>query len=161
MIKAQCPHRRLPADGMASNTRAFSLVELIIVIAVLAILAAMVLPKFTSAGTEAKGSNAATQLRMAREALLRYEMDHNEELPALGEMWTNLTSRTDFDGTVNASGDFGPYLPKPPINPFTNSSSVVASGAGTATDGWEYDTTTSPYIWAVGFDEATQTYTAP
>ncbi len=139
----------------------FTLVELVIVISVLGILAALVIPKFTDASTTAQTSSVQNTLRSARIALERYKLDHNDAYPAIGDMWTAMTGRTDQDGTINASGDFGPYIKSVPINPFTNSSTVVAFGAGAATDGFEYDVTEQIPLIAVGFNETTETYTAP
>ena len=139
----------------------FTLVELTIVVLILGILAAIVIPKFTSASDEARSANTLSQLRTVRVALNRYRLDHDETYPTLGQMWTNLTTKTDLDGTVNASGIFGPYLLDAPKNPYTQSSTVVVLGDGTASDGWGYDTTDDQVIYAVGFDEATEEYTAP
>jgi type II secretory pathway pseudopilin PulG len=132
-----------------------------IVISVLAILAALVLPKFTDASTAAQSSATKDTLRATRTALERYKLDHNDSYPAIGDLWDALTGKTDLDGTLNAAGDYGPYIKMAPINPYTNSSLVAAWGAGAATDGWEYDTTEQPPLRAVGFDETTGEYTAP
>ena len=96
-----------------------------------------------------------------RTALERYKVDHDDTYPAIGDFWDGLAGKTDRDGTVNASGDYGPYLVKPASNPFTHSTTVVATGAGTATDGWEYDSTASLKITAVGFNESTEVFTSP
>ena len=139
----------------------FTLVELMIVVSVLAILAAMVIPKYTDASTTAKSAATKDQLRSARVALQRYKLDHNDIYPDIDDLWSALTGKTDQDGTLNAAGDYGPYIRDVPTNPYTNSSTVTAFGAGAATDGWEYDAAEQPPINAVGFDETTGTYTAP
>lgn len=144
-----------------SRNSGFTLVELIIVVTVLAILAALVIPKFTDASVRAQAAATQDQLRSVRTVLERYKLDHNDSYPDIGDLWGVVTSKTDADGTLNAAGDYGPYIKGTPENPFTDSSTVVAFGAGTATDGWEYDVTETPVINAVGFDEATGTYTAP
>ncbi len=139
----------------------FTLVELIIVVSILGILAALVIPKFTNASVLAKVASTQDQLRSTRTALLRYQVDHNDTYPDITDMWGALTGKSDVDGTLNAAGDYGPYLLSAPENPFTVSAAVVAFGAGTVSDGWEYDVTGQPPIVAVGFDETTETYTAP
>jgi len=145
----------------SNSLNGFTLVELIIVVSIIGILAALVIPKFTNASEMARVSSTQDQLRSIRTSLDRYKVDHDGVYPAIGNVWTGLAGKTDRDGTVNASGDYGPYLIKPASNPFTNSATVVAVGAGTATDGWEYDSTTSSKITAVGFNETTAVFTSP
>ena len=144
-----------------SRRAGFTLIELIIVISILGILAALVIPKFTDASVLAQVSATQDQLRSTRTALLRYQVDHNDTYPDIADMWGALTGKSDLDGTLNAAGDYGPYLMSAPENPFTLSSSVVAFGAGTSSDGWEYDVTQQPPFVAVGFNETTKAYTAP
>ncbi len=139
----------------------FTLVELIIVVTILGILAALVIPKFTDASVRAQTAATQDQLRSVRTVLERYKLDHNDSYPDIGDLWGVVTAKTDADGTLNAAGDYGPYMKSSPENPFTNSVTVVAFGAGTATDGWEYDVTETPVINAVGFNEVAGTYTAP
>lgn len=146
---------------MQQRQRAFTLVELMIVVSVLAILAALVIPKYTNASATARVSSMQDTLHTARAALERYKLDHGDAYPDLADMWDVMTNKTDADGTVDASGDYGPYLKTLPVNPFTSSSTIVASGAGTATDGFEYDATTNIPLTGVGFNETTETYTAP
>lgn len=139
----------------------FTLVELMIVVSVLGILAALVIPKFTDASVMAQSSATLDTLRRTRTALERYKLDHGDTFPEIDDLWDALTGKSNQDGTLNASGDYGPYIKVVPINPFTNSSTVEDFGSGTATDGWEYDTTEQPPLIAVGFNESTGVYTAP
>lgn len=139
----------------------FTLVELMIVVSILAILAALVIPKFTNASMLAQSSATLDSLRSTRVALERYKMDHGDTYPDIDDLWSALTGKTDLDGTINASGDFGPYLINSPENPYTNSNTVEDFGDGDATDGWEYDPTEQPCLIAVGFDETSGEYTAP
>ncbi len=143
------------------NRRAFTLVELMIVVSVLAILAAMVIPKFTDASVAAQSSATLDTLRRVRVALERYKMDHDDQYPAIDDLWDALTEKTDRDGNIDPAGDFGPYLKAAPENPFTGSTTVADFGAGTANDGWEYDVTEQPPIVAVGFNETTGEFTSP
>ena len=141
----------------------FSLVEILIVITVLGILTAIVIPHYSVARDEAKATNAASQLQTMNTVIQRYKLEHQDNYPTLAQFqgdWTPLMERTNVDGTVSTTGGFGPYLKDRPVNPFTNSFTVVALGTGTASDGWEYDEQTGRF-WAVGFDEATGDFTAP
>ncbi|MEM7229207.1 MAG: prepilin-type N-terminal cleavage/methylation domain-containing protein [Planctomycetota bacterium] len=58
------------------NARGFSFIELMIVIAMLAILAAIVYPKFVNATDDARLSATKAQLRTVRAAIERYKSDH-------------------------------------------------------------------------------------
>lgn len=142
-----------------NKNEGFTLVEILIVVVILGILAALVIPEFGNASDQAKSSNLASQLQTLRGQIELYKLQHSS-FPTLVQLWGNLTSKTTVAGVVDAAGTYGPYLKKAPVNPYTNSSTVKAAGAGTATDGWEYNATTGE-LNAVGFNETTLTYTAP
>lgn len=155
------------------RNRGFTLVEILIVVVILGILAAIVIPQFTNASESAKGSSLVTQLQTIRSQLELYQVQHNGNYPSLDDLndttnsvggWGKLVNKTDVDGTINANGDYGPYLQQAPTNPFTGNSAVVEGTSHTdgdaSTDGWVYNSTTNQ-VYAVGFDEAAQEYTAP
>ncbi|QNN23393.1 type II secretion system protein [Planctomycetales bacterium ZRK34] len=139
----------------------FTLVEILIVVVILGILAAIVIPQFSDASNTARSNTMLEHLRVVRTQIEMYYVQHNETYPTLDQMWDVMTHKTDADGTVNdASGKLGPYLEREPMHQYTRSASVVGPGNGTANDGWEYDESTGQ-ITAVGFDENAMTYTAP
>lgn len=160
---------------MATRTRrntGFTLVEILIVVVILGILAAIVIPQFTNASEDAKSSSLYTQLQTIRSQLELYQIQHNGAYPTLaqlqndtgggtGDQWGVMINKTNVSGTIDAANEFGPYMQQPPKNPFTNKSTVVTGTAYTADldDGWVYDATTGS-IWACGFDEATGTYSS-
>ena len=76
----------------------FTLVELMIVLAVLGILAAIVIPKFATATDVARASAASTTGQRTQSVIDKYQLD-NGEYPAA------------IDGSMFASG-------KTPVNPF-------------------------------------------
>ncbi|MCB9864603.1 MAG: prepilin-type N-terminal cleavage/methylation domain-containing protein, partial [Phycisphaerales bacterium] len=67
------------------NTRrsGFTLVELLIVVMVLGILAAVVIPQFSDASEDAKIAALATDLQTVRMAIGRYTVEHDGRTPNL------------------------------------------------------------------------------
>lgn len=134
------------------KNKGFTLVEILIVVVILGILAAIVIPQFTNASESAKASSLISQLQTIRSQLELYQVQHNGNYPALSTNWNQMTSVTDINGTVG-SGNLGPYLQKPPTNPFitstgdawwkvnqvTGSGTALAAAADTA---WAYNQTT-------------------
>ena len=125
----------------------FTLVEILIVVVILGILAAIVIPQFTSASESAKESSLVTQLQSIRSQLELYQVQHNGNYPTLAQLqtpdWNNLINTTDVNGAT-AGTDFGPYLQKAPSNAFTvgtNGTAVVANGSEALTAGWTYNET--------------------
>jgi len=111
----------------------FTLVEILIVVVILGILAAIVIPQFTDASTEAKYSSLAANLQTLRAQIELYKIQHNDDPPTLTGFVDQLTGTTDVNGATTGS-DFGPYMRDIPVEPFTNSATVSASG----TSGWNY-----------------------
>jgi len=119
------------------------LVEILIVVVILGILAAIVIPQFSQASTEAKLNSLMSNLQSMRSQIELYKVQHNDNPPSLANFTAQMTGKTNMDGTVSDTGEFGPYLQRIPNNPFTGSNTVVASGDGD----WGYDEDTGK-IWA-------------
>jgi type II secretion system protein G len=133
--------------------RGFTLVELLIVVIILAILAAIVVPQFASSTDDAKVSSLDTTLSNVRAAVDLYYQQHGEYPAAnaagpaplcatstdgTGAAFSNtafleqLSMYTDADGLACSGKDhvsfkYGPYLKKAtlPKNPITDSSALV------------------------------------
>ena len=112
----------------------FTLVEILIVVVILGILAAIVVPQFTNASQTAKASSLLSQLQSIRSQLELYQVQHNAVYPDLTSGWSQMTETTGVDGNTNGS-DFGPYLQKAPVNSFTNGKHVATDISGD----WKYD----------------------
>ncbi len=123
--------------------KAFSLVELMIVVAVLGILAAIVVPQFQSHATQAKESAAKSDLRTLRSAIELYTVQHNGIPPGYpnGDVTAQPSDQTFIQQlcwSSNQSGQtsqqpaagfgLGPYIRSFPENPFNNASSVKMVG---------------------------------
>ncbi len=126
----------------------FTLVEILIVVVILGILAAIVIPQFTQASIQAQQSSLETQIRTVRSQLELYQMQHNGNYPTDAQMVTtdfgNLLITTDAAGAAGSA--FGPYLQNEPINPFEVASAVLADGSAAAGSGWTYNDSTGRFL---------------
>jgi general secretion pathway protein G len=141
---------------MKRSKKGFTLVEILIVVIILGILAAIVIPQFTQASTEARLSSLRTNLQTIRGQLLLYKTQHNEAYPT-SSFTTQMTTYTDLSGGTATAPDsthtFGPYLQgNIPVNPLSNSNAVrivtgasTAFAAPTADAGWWFNSTTGEF----------------
>ena len=134
---------------MVTN-RGFTLVELMIVVALLGILAAIVIPQFGSNTSEARTSALSSDLATIRKQIELYRYHHQEKLPAaVGETGADfarrLTTKTDQDG--NPGSKFGPYFLRMPANPFNDLDTVRIgeAAAGANSHGWRFDPITGQF----------------
>ena len=140
----------------------FTLVEILIVVVILGILAAIVIPQFTEASSEAKMSSLCTDLQSVRSQIELYKIQHNDALPgqsnvAIGGTHTGssgfinaLIGYTDINGAVTTSTDpngYGPYLQKVPTNQFNDKNTVQQdnSAPGGNDSGWNFNTVTGAF----------------
>src|SRR2546423_14332315 len=104
--------------------RGFTLVEILVVVILLGILAAMVLPKFANAGNDAKRNSLLSSLQAVRGQIELYMLQHGDKPPAItGSNLADLTKQTAFSGE-----NTGPVLTIPPVNPITWFSAWVVGG---------------------------------
>lgn len=136
--------------------RGFTLVELLVVIVVLAVLAAIVLPKFMNSGQRAKESALRSDLKLLRNAVSLYDADTGYYPSSLADLSATSAPSNGLDASgnqqsINASDWHGPYLQTIPDDPisgsaFTYSSTsptvgaVTSSATGNGLDGTAYST---------------------
>jgi prepilin-type N-terminal cleavage/methylation domain-containing protein len=134
---------------------AFTLVEILIVVIILAILSAIAIPQFMDATTQASMANLKENLSKIRAHIQVYRNQH-ARYPDGDEVGLQLTFPTDFQGDVVAARDpthiYGPYLEQMPANPISNSRTVRATSVITerfsppSTDGgWWYNSATGEF----------------
>ncbi|MGD1915322.1 MAG: competence type IV pilus major pilin ComGC [Phycisphaerales bacterium] len=148
----------------AQVRKAFTLVEILIVVVILGILAAIVIPQFTSASEDAQVSSAESQLQTVRNQIELYRVRNNGIAPAADDLFTDEGLTEPVGGwTSIVNGD---YLRVAPVNPRTGTSTVTAGtdaptdAVEAGDDGWVYDEDTGR-IWMNGFDEAAGGWIAP
>lgn len=130
-----------------NRKKAFTLVELLIVVIILGILAAIVIPQFTDASTDARMSSLVYNLREMRKQIDLYRQQHNGKLPTLTDFVDQMTKKTDAAGAIDANGKYGPYMQRVPTNPFTvgGTGNDVTAGTAAANKAWYFDETTGEF----------------
>jgi general secretion pathway protein G len=137
---------------------AFTLIEVLIVVVIMAILAATIIPQFTDSTKDAKASTATFNLHTLRAQIELYKAQHAGALP--GATLVELTQSTNESGGSGAAGPsypYGPYIREIPANPFSNptvaksiktttNNPAVAADVTSGGGGWIYNTTTGG-IW--------------
>ena len=133
------------------KNRGFTLVEILIVVIILGILAAIVVPQFSNASRGAKVSSMLSSLQSVRGQIELYMLQHGDTPPVLsGSDWTSMTDQGTYAGETT-----GPYLRAAPVNPLNGFSDVVAvvedqlGGEDVATpgSGFVYNSTNGK-LWA-------------
>lgn len=110
----------------------FTLVEVLIVVIILGILAAIVIPQFSAASMQARTSQLQSTVQNLRTQIALYKSQHGDALPDLtangGNNWLLLTTSSSYAGTTVA-----PYLQAIPTNALSTGSLV---GDGTFSGGF-------------------------
>src|SRR5207253_9412685 len=97
--------------------RGFTLVEILIVVIILGILAAIVIPQFANASQDARESALLSQLQTLRSQIELYKLQHLDKLPDLVTNWNPMITKTDSSGALSvAAKAFGPYMESAPTN---------------------------------------------
>ena len=139
--------------------------EILIVVVLLGVLAAIVIPTVANSTTSAKGSTLAVDLQLLRRVVLVYKTQHLEVGPGYPDgdttqapieqafidqaiMASNANGQTAAIGTPGFNR--GPYLMKIPVNPFNGKNPVEMRADGQAfpanaddSHGWIYKAATS------------------
>jgi len=117
----------------------FTLVEILIVVVILGVLAALVAPQFSNASHMARENALKDDLRYLRTQIGIYKAQHQDVPPGYPDGVTSsvpdattfvlqLTSYTssigDYSTTPTATHAFGPYLLRMPVNPINGKDGV-------------------------------------
>lgn len=122
--KPACKNLTARRPFFAPNRRhGFTLVELMIIVAILGILAALIVPEVQGHIQRAKESQAKANLKLLRDIIERYAADNNGIPPGYPLNKPNLNPNyPSFMAQLVVSGKYLKSLPK---NPFNDSSVVL------------------------------------
>lgn len=127
----------------SSLKRGFTLIEILIVVVILGILAAIVIPQFTNASEEAAESSAQSQLQTVRSQIELWRIQHPgialPDYADAGVQWDTLTDQDPVTGQR--------YLQQAPRNAMMNNSTLCADAAGAGV-AWVWDAA-EEQLWAV------------
>ncbi|MEI7767509.1 MAG: prepilin-type N-terminal cleavage/methylation domain-containing protein [Phycisphaerae bacterium] len=148
--------------------RAFTLIEILIVVIVLGLLAAIVVPQFANTTSDSIIASTQSTLSTVRAQIELFKLQHGDHFPEFAEStdgltaWNILLIRSDVNtfaatSTPVVNGNCGPYFHNPPLNALNNKQGILLSTtiAGT-TNGWSWDPNTGqlraiiPTGWVTG-----------
>jgi prepilin-type N-terminal cleavage/methylation domain-containing protein len=146
--------------------RGFTLVEILIVVVIMGILAAIVVPQFSQSSDQARFAAAVQNLQTLRQQIDLYRNQHNNQFPGVSGANPDTVFAEQMNLPTNELGErstapdqgfgdpnfpFGPYIAgRFPINPLNGSSNVstvdqfppAAPGGTTNSDpGWIFEIT--------------------
>jgi general secretion pathway protein G len=140
------------------RNRAFTLVEILIVVVILGILAGIVVPQFTKATEEANKNATVDQLVKIRNACAVYYLRH-------GNVWPDVSVGSgSWGGLITVGGEYLRFPPKNMwVDPAHQTDIVFGTGPDSSyvgTYGWIFDPATGD-IWAGSFDGQDQPFPHP
>ena len=130
--------------------RAFSLVELVIVLVIIGVIAAIAVPRLTRGATNASATALAADLAALRNAIELYRAEHEGAFPTVNQFVDQMTKFSNTTGDAFAtSADvangivYGPYLKAIPPLPVgaRKGQTGVTTNNNAADFGWIYDQT--------------------
>ena len=95
---------------------AFTLVEILVVVVILGILAAIVIPKFSQVSAESNLTTLKGNLQTIRSQIQLYKIQHNDLLPGQTTFGGNVEENAFITAMTTNDGRYGPYIRRMPKN---------------------------------------------
>lgn len=116
-------------------------------VVIIGIIGAIAIPRMSSSAENAAVNAVIADRATLQRAVDLYEIEHEGVMLHTGAatikvFYFRLLKKSDLDGTVNASGIYGPYINSIPTNLHNGIPTIRIDGAaaGANTHGWRYDT---------------------
>ncbi len=119
-----------------SDERGFTLLEIMVVITIIAILAAVVVPRFIGRTDDARVTTTATQIRNVEQALNLYKLD-NGYYPTTEQGLEALVTRPTI-GRIPKKWKSGGYMAKVPLDSWNNEFLYISPGTNSDYDLMSY-----------------------
>ena len=136
--------------GKTRSGSAFSIVELVIVLVIIGVIAAIAVPRLTRGATNASATALASDLAALRKAIELYRAEHEGSFPTVAKFVEQMTQFSNVAGTSFAANAdvangivYGPYLraiPPLPVGDNKGATGVAFNHASFV--GWYYTAAT-------------------
>ena len=138
---------RFAEGGARARERGFTIIEILIVVVVLGILAAVVLPQFSNASNVARENSLKDDLRYLRTQILVFKAQHRDVAPGypggntaappteaafVDQMTKPTNERCQIGPAPGPAFPHGPYIQKVPPNPINSKSQILVVKNGDA-----------------------------
>lgn len=141
-----------PQRPFPGKAGAFTLVELVIVVVIIGIIAAIAVPRMSAASDESLTGALRANLRILDSAVELYAGEHEGRMPSEESDGTTISDATvvvtrlvkkSSESGGSSGATLGPYVRCIPRNPFNSMATVRIDGpaAGVGTHGWRFNTT--------------------
>jgi general secretion pathway protein G len=113
-------------NKVCRNQRGFTLIEIMVVVVILGVLAALVVPRFLNRPDEARVTKAQVDIKSLEEALGLYKLD-NSYYPSTEQGLRALVNKPET-GRIPTKYAVGGYLKKVPVDPWNNEYVYLSPG---------------------------------
>jgi len=108
-----------------SPKRGFTLVEILIVVVILGVLAAIVVPQFSTASSDTNLTNLRANIQTVRGLIQLFKIQHNDLLPGQLTRGGDVTEARFITAMTN-DPTYGMYVRTMPVNPFIEAAVATA-----------------------------------